>query len=131
MAAYILRRLLLIIPTLIGILAINFIIVQAAPGGPVEQTIAQLEGIDVGATERFSGGQSDLSTSQQASQNGNDSSYRGGRGLDPEIVKRIEELYGFDKPAHERFWQMLKSYAQFDFGRSLFSDKSVTELILE
>ena len=131
MAAYILRRLLLIIPTLIGILAINFIIVQAAPGGPVEQTIAQLEGIDVGATARFSGGQSDLSTSQQSSQNGNDSSYRGGRGLDPEIVKRIEELYGFDKPAHERFWQMLKSYAQFDFGRSLFSDKSVTDLILE
>lgn len=131
MAAYILRRLLLIIPTLIGILAVNFIIVQAAPGGPVEQTIAQLEGIDVGATARISGGQGDVTVQQTTAQNGAESSYRGGRGLDPEIVKQIEELYGFDKPAHERFWQMLTSYAQFDFGRSLFSDKQVTDLIVE
>ncbi|WP_415888313.1 microcin C ABC transporter permease YejB [Neptuniibacter sp. SY11_33] len=130
MAAYILRRLLLIIPTLIGILTINFIIVQAAPGGPVEQTIAQLEGINVGATARVSGAQNDLTT-EASSTNGGDSSYRGARGLDPELVKEIEALYGFDKPAHERFWQMLKNYAVFDFGNSLFSDKSVVDLIIE
>ncbi|WP_415887931.1 microcin C ABC transporter permease YejB [Neptuniibacter sp. QD29_5] len=130
MAAYILRRLLLIIPTLIGILTINFIIVQAAPGGPVEQTIAQLEGINVGATARVSGAQNDLTT-EASSANGGDSSYRGARGLDPELVKEIEALYGFDKPAHERFWQMLKNYAVFDFGNSLFSDKSVVDLIIE
>ncbi|WP_415905754.1 microcin C ABC transporter permease YejB [Neptuniibacter sp. QD48_55] len=130
MAAYILRRLLLIIPTLIGILTINFIIVQAAPGGPVEQTIAQLEGINVGATARVSGAQNDLTT-EASSANGSDSSYRGARGLDPELVKEIEALYGFDKPAHERFWQMLKNYAVFDFGNSLFSDKSVVDLIIE
>ncbi len=126
MAAYILRRLLLIIPTLLGILAINFIIVQAAPGGPVEQTIAELEGYDVSATARVDGSQTDLT-----SQNGGDSSYQGGRGLDPELIKEIEALYGFDKPAHERFWQMLKSYALFDFGDSLFSDKAVVDLIIE
>lgn len=127
MGAYILRRLLLIIPTLLGILTINFIIVQAAPGGPVEQTIAQLEGIDVGATARVDGTQTDLSSQS----NGNDSSYRGGRGLDPELVKEIEALYGFDKPAYERFWLMLKSYATFDFGNSLFSDKPVVDLIVD
>ncbi|WP_299178464.1 microcin C ABC transporter permease YejB [uncultured Neptuniibacter sp.] len=132
MGAYILRRLLLIIPTLIGILTINFIIVQAAPGGPVEQTIAQLEGINIGATARISGAQSDLSNQQSTAVNGgNESSYRGGRGLDPALVKEIEELYGFDKPAHERFWQMLKNYAVFDFGNSLFSDKSVIDLIIQ
>jgi len=130
MAAYILRRLLLIIPTLLGILTINFIIVQAAPGGPVEQTIAQLEGINVSATARVSGAQSDLA-SATSGQNSSDSSYRGATGLDPELVKEIEALYGFDKPAHERFWQMLKSYAMFDFGNSLFSDKSVVDLIIE
>ncbi len=130
MGAYILRRLLLIIPTLIGILTINFIIVQAAPGGPVEQTIAQLQGINVGATARVNGVQSDLS-SESTSSNNSDSAYRGARGLDPEIIKDIEALYGFDKPAYERFWIMLKSYAVFDFGNSLFSDKSVVDLIIE
>ncbi|MBY4677251.1 microcin C ABC transporter permease YejB [Marinobacterium arenosum] len=129
MAAYILRRLLLIIPTLLGILTINFLIVQAAPGGPVEQTIAQLEGLDPGATSRVgSGVQSD--TVQTTSGSG-ESSYRGGRGLDPQLVKEIEELYGFDKPAHERFWQMLKNYLVFDFGKSFYSDKTVIELIIE
>ena len=92
MAAYILRRLLLIIPTLIGILTINFLIIQAAPGGPVEQTIAQLQGISVGATARISGAQSDLSTNQPAT-NSSESSYRGASGLDPELVKEIEALY--------------------------------------
>lgn len=131
MGAYILRRLFLIIPTLIGILTINFIIVQAAPGGPVEQAIAQLEGYDQGATARVSGVQNDLSQGGASGNNSGDSSYRGARGLDPEIVKDIEAQYGFDKPAHERFWQMLKDYAVFDFGKSLFSDKSVIDLIIE
>lgn len=129
MAAYVLRRLLLIIPTLIGILTINFIIVQAAPGGPVEQTIAQLQGITIGATARVSGAQSDLST--PSSTNSSDSAYRGASGLDPAIIKEIEALYGFDKPAYQRFWIMLKSYAVLDFGKSLFSDKPVVDLIIE
>lgn len=132
MAAYILRRLLLIIPTLIGILTINFLIIQAAPGGPVEQTIAQLEGLDTNATARISGSQTDLSSQTATNGNGGgDSSYRGARGIDPELIKEIEAMYGFDKPAHERFWQMLKNYAMFDFGKSLFSDKTVVELIIE
>lgn len=130
MAAYILRRLLLIIPTLLGILAINFIIIQAAPGGPVEQTIAQLQGLDTSATARVSGSQNDIST-QTATNGGGESTYRGARGIDPELIKEIEAMYGFDKPAHERFWQMLKNYAMFDFGESLFSDKTVVELIIE
>ncbi|WP_028468752.1 microcin C ABC transporter permease YejB [Neptunomonas japonica] len=126
MAAYILRRLLLIIPTLIGILTINFLIIQAAPGGPVEQTIAQLEGLSNSSVPGSSGG-GDLT----ANQNSNDSSYRGGRGLDPRLVAEIEALYGFDKPAHERYFQMLGNYLTFDFGKSFYSDKSVIDLIIE
>jgi len=122
MAAYILRRLLLIIPTLFGILLLNFVLVQFAPGGPVEQTIAQLEGMGVDATNRMgSGPQSDTTGD----------GYRGGEGLDPALIQEIERLYGFDKPAHERFWLMLKNYLQFDFGNSFYSDKSVTDLIVE
>ncbi|MDO6562521.1 microcin C ABC transporter permease YejB [Amphritea sp. 1_MG-2023] len=131
MAAYILRRLLLIIPTLLGILSINFLIIQAAPGGPVEQTIANLQGLNASATARFDGSaQSDLSGASQAATE-NNSSYRGGRGLDPQLVKQIEAQFGFDKPAHERFLQMLKNYLVFDFGESLFSGKKVTDLIIE
>ena len=129
MAAYILRRLLLIIPTLIGILTINFLIIQAAPGGPVEQTIAQLEGLTNNALPGGAGG-GDLTAS---SSNGNStaSSYRGGRGLDPNLVAEIEALYGFDKPAHERYFQMLGNYLTFDFGKSFYSDKRVIDLIIE
>lgn len=131
MTAYILRRLLLIIPTLLGILTINFLIIQAAPGGPVEQTIANLQGLNTSATARFDGSsQSDLSSAADSS-NSNSSGYRGGRGLDPQLVKQIEKQYGFDKPAHERFIQMLKNYLVFDFGESLFSGKKVTDLIIE
>ena len=129
MAAYILRRLLLIVPTLLGILTINFLIIQAAPGGPVEQTIANLQGINTNATSRFDGSaQSDFSSSSAST---NDSTYRGTRGLDPLLIKQIEEQFGFDKPAHERFFQMLKNYLVFDFGESLFSGKKVTDLIIE
>ncbi|BAP44300.1 microcin C ABC transporter permease YejB [Pseudomonas sp. 21LCFQ02] len=122
MLAYILRRLLLIIPTLLGILIINFIIVQAAPGGPVEQTIAKLEGFD-GATSRIGGGGSEVGVAG--------SSYRGAQGLDPALIEEIERMYGFDKPAPERLWIMIKNYAQLDFGTSFFRDAKVTDLILE
>jgi microcin C transport system permease protein len=126
MLAYIVRRLLLIIPTLLGILLINFIIVQAAPGGPVEQMIAKLEGFDAasgGATARVSGGGGEVAAAG--------SNYRGGQGLDPELVAEIEKMYGFDKSAPERFWLMISSYAQLDFGESFFRDATVIELILE
>ncbi|WP_394558831.1 microcin C ABC transporter permease YejB [Aquipseudomonas alcaligenes] len=126
MLAYIVRRLLLIIPTLLGILLINFIIVQAAPGGPVEQMIAKLEGFDAaagGATGRISGGGGEVATAG--------SNYRGSQGLDPKLVEEIEKMYGFDKSAPERFWLMLSSYAQLDFGESFFRDASVVDLILE
>ncbi len=122
MLAYILKRLLLIIPTLFGILIINFIIIQAAPGGPVEQAIAKIEGFE-GATSRFSGGGSEVSMGG--------SSYRGAQGLDPALIKEIEQQYGFDKSAPERLWLMIKNYAHFDFGNSFFRDAKVTDLILE
>ncbi|MWV12464.1 microcin C ABC transporter permease YejB [Pseudomonas sp. R-28-1W-6] len=126
MLAYILRRLLLIIPTLFGILLINFLIVQAAPGGPVEQMIAKLEGFDAaagGATGRISGGGGEVSVAG--------STYRGAQGLDPKLIEEIEKMYGFDKSAPERFWLMLKNYAQLDFGESFFRDASVIDLVLE
>lgn len=127
MTAYILRRLLLMIPTLLGIMLINFIIVQAAPGGPVEQMIAQLQGMDTGVGSRTGSGPStEISTTSGGSSN---NQYRGAQGLDPDLIERIEKMYGFDKPAYERFWQMLVNYATFDFGDSFFKDKSVTELI--
>jgi microcin C transport system permease protein len=130
MGAYILRRLLLIIPTLLGILTINFIIIQAAPGGPVEQTLAHMEGLNVGATDRMGSGiQSDTLQRSQAA--GGDSNYRGSQGLDPKLIKDIEILYGFDKPPLERFLMMVKSYLLFDFGNSFFSDKPVIDLIIE
>ncbi|MBF7730697.1 microcin C ABC transporter permease YejB [Pseudomonas sp. N040] len=126
MLAYILRRLLLIIPTLFGILLINFIIIQAAPGGPVEQMIAKLEGFDAaagGATGRISGGGTEVAAAAN--------NYRGAQGLDPELVAEIERMYGFDKPATERFWIMLQNYLHLDFGESFFRDATVTELIVE
>lgn len=124
MLAYIIRRLLLIIPTLLGILTLNFFIIQAAPGGPVEQMVAKLEGMESGTTARMGGG-------AQAEVRSSNSQYRGGQGLDPELIQRIEKMYGFDKPIGERFWLMLKSYAMMDFGTSFFRDKKVTDLILE
>lgn len=135
MGAYILRRLLLIIPTLIGIMAINFAVIQFAPGGPVERIIAQVTGTDVSATERFSGGGSDFSGSgvNQSGGGGEDitSKYRGAQGLDPEFIKELEAQFGFDKPPLERFGLMLINYATFDFGESYFRDIGVLDLILE
>ncbi|MCP4697433.1 MAG: microcin C ABC transporter permease YejB [Gammaproteobacteria bacterium] len=131
MTAYILRRLLLIIPTLFGIMVINFIIVQAAPGGPVERLLAQMEGHGVDATARFGGGDKGDVSMPVMDGGKTDSKYRGALGLDPELIKDIEALYGFDKPAHERFFQMIGNYILFDFGDSFYRDESVLNLVLE
>ncbi len=133
MSSYLLRRLLLIIPTLFGIMLINFAVVQIVPGGPVEQMIAQMTGTAIESTARFSGnneGESlenfnieDLSKSE--------SKYRGSQGLDPDIIKEIEIMYGMDKPAHQRFFKMIKDYIVFDFGESFFRDQKVISLVID
>ncbi|MEQ8587234.1 MAG: microcin C ABC transporter permease YejB [Thalassobaculaceae bacterium] len=127
MTAYIFRRLLLMIPTLFAIMVLNFVIVQFAPGGPIDQVIAQMQGANTDATARVSGtGSGDAAQSSS----GDDPTSRGARGVDPELIERLERQFGFDKPLHERFGQMLVSYATFDFGESFFKSGSVTELIL-
>ncbi len=132
MFAYILRRLMLVVPTLFGIMVLNFFIVQAAPGGPVEQMIAKIEGTAVGATERFSGSASGSEMMRRGqNENAGTSAYRGARGLSPELIQRIEKMYGFDKPIGERFWLMMKNYAVFDFGTSFFRDRRVVDLVLD
>jgi microcin C transport system permease protein len=135
MLAYLVRRLLLIVPTLFGIMVINFVVIQTAPGGPVEQLIQQLtEGGAADVTGRVSGtATGDLARGAEATAGTGDagSRYRGARGLDPEFVREIERMYGFDKPLHERFFQMLGQYLRFDFGTSYFRDQSVVDLVLE
>lgn len=133
MLSYIFRRLLLMIPTLLGILLVSFVIIQFVPGGPVERMIAQLQGHSLDATARISGGASgDLAAGANASAHaGESSAYRGAQGLDPEFIKELEKLYGFDKPAHERFFIMLKNYIHFDLGSSYYRDVKITDLILE
>ncbi|BEU02517.1 ABC transporter permease [Agarivorans sp. OAG1] len=129
MTSYILRRLLLMIPTLLGIMTLNFIIIQSAPGGPVEQAIAKIQGIDTSATRRVDSG---VDTEIiQSNNGGNSSQYRGAQGLPPELVEELEQLYGFDKPLHERYFEMLGNYLRFDFGDSFYRDSSVVDLILE
>ena len=135
MLAYLVRRLLLIVPTLFGIMVINFVVIQTAPGGPVEQLIQQLtEGGAADVTGRVSGtATGDLARGAEATAGTGDagSRYRGARGLDPEFVREIERMYGFDKPLHERFFQMIGQYLRFDFGTSYFRDQSVVDLVLE
>lgn len=131
MLNYILRRLLLMIPTMLGIMLISFIIIQFVPGGPVERMIAQLQGHSVDATARFGGGGADLAVGAGGDGGAAASKYRGAQGLDPEFVAELEKLYGFDKPAPERFWIMLKNYARFDLGESYYRDVSVIDLVLE
>ena len=136
MLAYIIRRLLLIIPTLFGIMVINFLIVQIAPGGPIEQVIARVQGTAVEATARIGGtaGGDASSAAQQAQQaqgGGEGSRYRGAQGLDPEFIKQLEREFGFDKPLHERFIHMISNYVVFDFGNSYFRDRRVVDLVLE
>jgi microcin C transport system permease protein len=135
MAAYLVRRILLMIPTLLGIMFVSFVVVQFAPGGPIERVIAQLSGSDTGATSRISGSPGgDFGARGQAQNNaaGNaNSKYRGAQGLDPEFIKSLEKQFGFDKPAYQRFGIMLWNYARFDFGKSYFRDVSVLQLIKE
>lgn len=123
MGTYLIRRLLLVIPTLFGIIAINFVVVQFAPGGPVEQMMAELRGRGGEATGRLSGaGASEVAATPQGA-------YRGARGLDPQIVADIHRMFGFDKPAWKRFLIMIRDYATFDFGRSFFRGETVLHLI--
>ena len=133
MLAYIIRRLILIIPTLLGIMIINFAVVQIVPGGPVEQMIAQMSGNAVESTARFSGGGEGeaLNSTNNSNSSSLDSQYRGAQGLDPDIIKEIEEMYGMNKPAHIRFFEMLKNYATFNFGESFFRDQKVINLVLD
>ena len=134
MGAYLLRRLLLVVPTLVGIILINFAVVQFAPGGPVDQMLAELKG-DAGSTlGRISGeGQGETRGPPRNENSGSEGSsrYRGARGLDPAIVAEIEKAFGFDKPWQDRLAEMLSGYARFDLGRSLFRDRPVLDLILE
>ena len=137
MLTYIIRRLLLIPFVLLGIMVVNFFIIQIAPGGPVEQAIAQISGTAVDATARISGnsqgegGQQRGQSSPDAGQTSGTGSYRGARGLDPNLIKEIEIQFGFDKPLHVRFWIMLKNFLVFDFGESFFQSKSVVDLVIE
>jgi microcin C transport system permease protein len=138
LGAYLLRRLLLVVPTLFGIILINFAVVQFAPGGPVEQMLAELrgEGQTLGRLTGEGGGE--VRTAQPnafgtagGGEGGPVGTYRGARGLDPAIVAEIERAFGFDKPAHERFLDMLWGYLRFDLGRSLFQDRAVWDLVIE
>src|ERR1700693_5330421 len=124
MPAYIARRIFLMIPTLLGILFVSFVVVQFAPGGPVERVIAQLSGADTGGTSRISGGGGDLGARGQPGRvaDGGGSKYRGAQGLDPDFIKSLEKQFGFDKPAPERFALMVWNFSRFDFGNSYFGD---------
>ena len=126
MLAYLLRRVLLIVPTLFGAMLVSFLIIQAVPGGPVERMISQLSGSNANG-DRVSGGGGDMLG--QGDSGG--SAYRGAAGLDPAFIKSLEKQYGFDKPATERFWLMVKNYAVFDFGTSYFTSQKVIDLILQ
>jgi microcin C transport system permease protein len=137
MLAYIVRRLLLVVPTLLGILLVNFVVIQAAPGGPIEKILAELTGTGAGATARLTGGGGAGETGpafearQQQQGGGPQGVYRGAQGLPPELIAQLERQFGFDRPAHERFLKMLWDYLRFDFGTSYFRDRTVVELVLE
>jgi microcin C transport system permease protein len=137
MLAYFIRRLLLIIPTLLGIMVLNFVIVQAAPGGPIEQIVAKLHGTDVSATARFSGsagGETAAPLGQGMQMNADaaaaTSRYPGAQGVDPELIKELEHQFGFDQPLYKRFLTMMYGYARFDFGKSFFRDETVSSLVV-
>src|SRR6202035_5205827 len=121
------------IPTIFGIMLVSFVVVQFAPGGPIERVIAQLSGTDTGATARISGSPGGDFGARGGLQGQGDvnSKYRGAQGLDPAFIKSLEKQYGFDKPAYVRFFQMLWNYTRFDFGKSYFRDVTVVQLIKE
>ncbi len=134
MGIYILKRLLLMVPTLIGIMLVTFAVIQFAPGGPVERVIAKVQGTDVDATARIGGSGSETGPAADPSGVGQGTGpvkYRGAQGLDPEFIAKLERQFGFDKPVHERFLLMMRNYLTFDFGESYFRDVSVIDLIRE
>ncbi|MCF7913811.1 MAG: microcin C ABC transporter permease YejB [Spirochaetaceae bacterium] len=147
MGAYILRRLLLIIPTLIAIITVNFFIVQVAPGGPIDQMVANMSGINSNMVMERISGQGQMEIGESLDSSGPDSGggtagesgggasggsvYRGARGLDPEVIAEIEKRFGFDKPLHLRYFDMLRRYAVLDFGESLFRGRTVVGLIID
>lgn len=122
MGAYLLKRLALMIPTLIGIITLNFFIIQAAPGGPVEQMIAKVEALD--SLGRLGSGGGEVASGAKGS-------YRGSQGLDEALVKEIERLYGFDKPLLERYALMMKNFLMFELGESFYRQEKVVDLIIE
>lgn len=122
MRNYIIKRLLLIPVTLLGILLINFAIIQMAPGGPVEHILAQYRGMNTDAKSQLT---------SSVNLNTENSRYQGSQGVPEELIQELEKQFGFDKPAHQRFLKMIKDYAKFDFGRSYYQDKSVWNLIVE
>ncbi len=133
MGAYIVRRLLLLIPTLFVIMLVNFAVVQAVPGGPVERMLAELDQSAVSATARVSGQGGDMvgGGGGGGGSTSGGKTYRGARGLPPEFIAQLEQQFGFDKPLHERFFQMMGDFLVFDFGTSYFRDRSVTRLVLD
>jgi microcin C transport system permease protein len=135
MAAYVLRRILLLIPTLIGIMVLNFVIINAAPGGPVEQVLARVKGTAVQATARIGGSGGEVAGGGSAkpldAAGGSGSKYHGASGIDPAFIQSLEKQFGFDKPAHERFFLMMKNFLRFDFGNSFFRDRSVVALVFD
>jgi microcin C transport system permease protein len=131
MGAYLLKRILLMIPTLLGIMLMTFAVIQFVPGGPIEQVIAKMQGTDTDSTARVSGNSGNETGGGNQADAGVGIKYKGAQGLDPEFIKSLEKQFGFDKPVHERFLIMIKSYFTFDFGRSYFRDREVVSLIVE
>ncbi len=131
MTAYIFRRILLMIPTLLGIMILNFVIIQAAPGGPVERVIAELRGHDVTATARFAGTERGDHQVLHHTLGAGESQYRGAQGIDPDLIAELERMYGFDQPPLQRFVKMIGNYIRFDFGESFYRDQTVVTLILQ
>ena len=131
MSAYLVRRLLLMIPTLFAIMVINFVIIQVAPGGPVEQIISQLTGVGADITERVTRTGASETLSSAGSSDAFGGKYRGAQGLDPDFIVELEVRFGFDKPLPERFFTMMKQYLMFDFGESFYRDRSVVDLVLD
>lgn len=130
MIEYIVKRCLYVIPTLLGILAVNFVLVQFAPGGPVEQVVSRLEGTGDRMLQRVTGTEGDGMETVETSID-TTRKYRGAQGVSDELIQEIEKRFGFDRPMHERFFLMLGQYLRFDFGQSFFRDRSVVEMIVE
>ncbi len=131
MLSYVLRRILLMIPTLFGIMLVSFAIVQFVPGGPVERAIMQLQGLQEGSTAGIGGGSGAMGAGVAAHASEVSSRYRGAQGLDPKFIKELEKQYGFDKPATERFWMLVRDYSTFQLGKSYYRDAPVLDLIKE